>query len=149
MLHTLPRTLLLPPTPPFPPPHPHGPPPTPRAVAQTILRAAEAYATPAYATMRDRCISQDLSWVEPAKKWEAVLAGEGAGRGAVCAHAWLPRPRLPSTPAHTHPSAPPPHPPPPELKYGPGPTPEATYVKNAVSTPKQKIEDPGKPSPSA
>ena len=27
-----------------------------------------------------------------------------------------------------------------ELKYGPGPTPEATADKNAVTTPTQKIE---------
>ncbi|EFN54355.1 hypothetical protein CHLNCDRAFT_58262 [Chlorella variabilis] len=70
------------------------------AVAQTIKRAAETYGTPAYTAMRDRCIAQDLSWSQPAKKWEAVLT---------------------------------------ELKYGPGPTPEATADKNAVTTPTQKI----------
>lgn len=70
------------------------------AVAQTILRAAQTYGTPAYAAMRDRCISQDLSWSQPAKKWEAVLT---------------------------------------ELKYGPGPTPEATADKHSVTTPTQKI----------
>ena len=43
------------------------------AVAATILRAAEVYGTPTYATMRDACIAQDLSWALPAKKWEAVL----------------------------------------------------------------------------
>ncbi|KAL4458488.1 hypothetical protein ABPG75_013353 [Micractinium tetrahymenae] len=70
------------------------------SVAQTILRAAETYGTPAYTAMRDRCISQDLSWAQPAKKWEAVLT---------------------------------------ELKYGPGPTPEASADKASVTTPVQKI----------
>jgi granule-bound starch synthase len=70
------------------------------AVAQTMLRAAETYGTPAYSAMRDRCIAQDLSWAQPAKKWEAVLT---------------------------------------ELKYGPGPTPEATADKNSVTTPTQKV----------
>ncbi|KAL4418651.1 hypothetical protein ABPG77_011401, partial [Micractinium sp. CCAP 211/92] len=70
------------------------------SVAQTILRAAETYGSPAYTAMRDRCISQDLSWAQPAKKWEAVLT---------------------------------------ELKYGPGPTPEATADKASVSTPVQKV----------
>lgn len=70
------------------------------AVAQTITRAAGVYGTPTYNAMRDRCISQDLSWAQPAKKWEAVLT---------------------------------------ELKYGPGPTPEATADKLSVTTPTQKI----------
>jgi granule-bound starch synthase len=70
------------------------------AVAQTILRASETYGTPAFKAMRDRCIAQDLSWAQPAKKWEAVLT---------------------------------------ELKYGPGPTPEATADKNAVQTPVAKV----------
>jgi granule-bound starch synthase len=65
-----------------------------------MLRAAETYGTPAYSAMRDRCIAQDLSWAQPAKKWEAVLT---------------------------------------ELKYGPGPTPEATADKNSVTTPTQKV----------
>ena len=43
------------------------------AVATTMVRAAEVYGTPAYATMRDACIDQDLSWALPAKKWEAIL----------------------------------------------------------------------------
>lgn len=43
------------------------------AIAQTMLRAAEVYGTPAYKAMRDACIAQDLSWSQPAKKWEAVL----------------------------------------------------------------------------
>lgn len=70
------------------------------AVAQTILRAAESYGTPAYTGMRSRCIAQDLSWSQPAKKWEAVLT---------------------------------------ELKYGPGPTPEASADKASVTTPVQKV----------
>lgn len=43
------------------------------SVAATMTRAAQVYATPAYAEMRDACIAQDLSWKQPAKKWEAVL----------------------------------------------------------------------------
>ena len=42
-------------------------------MAETIRRAADTYGTPAYKAMRDRCIAQDLSWAQPAKKWEAVL----------------------------------------------------------------------------
>lgn len=87
------------------PASPCAPPPPPSSaradsVAQTILRAAETYGSPAYTAMRDRCISQDLSWAQPAKKWEAVLT---------------------------------------ELKYGPGPTPEASADKASVTTPVQKI----------
>ena len=37
------------------------------------------FTTPAYKAMRDKCISQDLSWAKPAKKWEAILIGERAG----------------------------------------------------------------------
>lgn len=44
------------------------------AMAETMVRAAELYATPAYAAMRDNCIAQDLSWAKPAKKWEAALS---------------------------------------------------------------------------
>lgn len=73
------------------------------AVAATILRATELYGTPAHAAMRDASIAQDLSWAQPAKKWEAILT---------------------------------------ELKFGPGPTPEATAVKQAVPTPVKKVEDP-------
>ena len=36
-------------------------------------RAAEAYGTPRFAEMRDKCIGQELSWERPAVKWEAVL----------------------------------------------------------------------------
>jgi len=43
------------------------------ALVATVARAAEAYGTPAYASMVKNCISQDLSWAEPAKKWEAIL----------------------------------------------------------------------------
>ena len=43
------------------------------AVASAINRAVELYGTPAFEQMRKACISQDLSWAEPAKKWEAVL----------------------------------------------------------------------------
>jgi granule-bound starch synthase len=43
------------------------------AVAETVSRAAETYGTPTYAEMSLKCISQDLSWDIPAKKWEGVL----------------------------------------------------------------------------
>ena len=36
-------------------------------------RAAAAFPTPAFQTMRERCIVQELSWEKPARKWEAVL----------------------------------------------------------------------------
>lgn len=51
------------------------------AVAQTIMRAAETYGTPTFKQMRDRCIAQDLSWAQPAKKWEAVLTELKYGSG--------------------------------------------------------------------
>ena len=38
-----------------------------------ICRATEAYGTPKFAEMRDKCIGQELSWERPAVKWEAVL----------------------------------------------------------------------------
>ena len=43
------------------------------AVASTIVRAAETYGTAAFGAMVAKCIGQDLSWAEPAKKWEAAL----------------------------------------------------------------------------
>lgn len=43
------------------------------AVAATMTSAAQVYGTPAFTAMREACIAQDLSWKEPAKKWEAVL----------------------------------------------------------------------------
>jgi granule-bound starch synthase len=43
------------------------------AVAAAMNRAIEVYGTPAFEQMRLACISQDLSWSGPAKKWEAVL----------------------------------------------------------------------------
>lgn len=36
-------------------------------------RAAAAFGTPLFEEMRDKCIGQDLSWEQPAVKWEAVL----------------------------------------------------------------------------
>lgn len=38
------------------------------AVAATIVRAAQVYTTPKYREMVSKCINQDLSWAEPAKK---------------------------------------------------------------------------------
>jgi len=43
------------------------------AMVETCAAAAADYATPAYKKMSLTCISQDLSWSEPAKKWEGVL----------------------------------------------------------------------------
>ena len=43
------------------------------AVASAMRRAIEVYGTPAFEQMRRACISQDLSWAGPAKKWEAIL----------------------------------------------------------------------------
>lgn len=43
------------------------------AVAATMERAAEVFGTPQYDEMVAACIRQDLSWKEPAKKWEGVL----------------------------------------------------------------------------
>ncbi|EIE21159.1 granule-bound starch synthase [Coccomyxa subellipsoidea C-169] len=45
------------------------------AVAETVAKAAEVFPTEQFKTMRARCISQELSWQAPAKKWEAVLEG--------------------------------------------------------------------------
>jgi granule-bound starch synthase len=43
------------------------------SVSKTISSAAKVYGTPKYRDMSTACINQDLSWKEPAKKWEAVL----------------------------------------------------------------------------
>eukprot|EP00854_Cymbomonas_tetramitiformis_P016379 gene16379-19440_t len=43
------------------------------ALVETCKRACEVFSTPKYAAMVKECISQDLSWKEPAKKWEGVL----------------------------------------------------------------------------
>lgn len=43
------------------------------ALVETCKRACEVFSTPKYAEMVKECITQDLSWKEPAKKWEGVL----------------------------------------------------------------------------
>jgi|TARA_B000000475_G_scaffold26885_1_gene20843 granule-bound starch synthase len=43
------------------------------AMVETCAAAAADYGTPLYTKMSSTCISQDLSWAEPAKKWEGVL----------------------------------------------------------------------------
>jgi granule-bound starch synthase len=43
------------------------------SVSKTISSAAKVYGTPKYRDMSTACINQDLSWKEPAKKWEAAL----------------------------------------------------------------------------
>ncbi|GLC41125.1 hypothetical protein PLESTB_001794100 [Pleodorina starrii] len=55
------------------------------AMAATVRRAAEVFATPRYAEMVYNCISQDLSWSRPAQKWEGLLEELvfGAGPGTV------------------------------------------------------------------
>jgi len=55
------------------------------ALADAARRAADAYGTPAHKAMRDACIGQDLSWAQPALKWEAVIeemVGGGGGASA-------------------------------------------------------------------
>lgn len=44
-----------------------------KAVVEACRRAIAAHGTPVYRQMSAKCISQDLSWARPAKKWEAVL----------------------------------------------------------------------------
>ena len=44
-----------------------------QAVAETVAFAAQKYGTAAFEEMRDACIKQDLSWSEPARKWEALV----------------------------------------------------------------------------
>jgi len=44
-----------------------------------VTRAAEVYGTPTYEEMSLKCISQDLSWDMPAKKWEGVLQEMASG----------------------------------------------------------------------
>jgi granule-bound starch synthase len=55
------------------------------ALAATVARAAQIYeATPdKYRRMVEACVAQDLSWAQPAKKWEGVFEGllSGEGRG--------------------------------------------------------------------
>jgi granule-bound starch synthase len=43
------------------------------AIAATVSRASQVYTTPKFKEMVRACINQDLSWAQPAKKWEAVL----------------------------------------------------------------------------
>jgi granule-bound starch synthase len=43
------------------------------AIAATVQRASQVYGTPKFKEMVKACINQDLSWAQPAKKWEAVL----------------------------------------------------------------------------
>ncbi|KAK3284170.1 hypothetical protein CYMTET_8165 [Cymbomonas tetramitiformis] len=43
------------------------------ALVETCKRACEIFPTDKYVTMVKNCIGQDLSWKEPAKKWEGVL----------------------------------------------------------------------------
>ena len=47
------------------------------AIASNVKRALQLYDTPAFHGMVQNCMAQDLSWKEPAKKWEEVLLGLG------------------------------------------------------------------------
>lgn len=51
------------------------------ALAATVRRAAEVFATPRYKDMVYNCISQDLSWSRPAQKWEGLLEEVMYGKG--------------------------------------------------------------------
>ena len=42
-------------------------------------RAASTFPTPAFKEMRHKAIDQDLSWLKPARKWEAVLEALATG----------------------------------------------------------------------
>lgn len=39
----------------------------------TLVLHPQVYSTPKFREMVKACINQDLSWAQPAKKWEAVL----------------------------------------------------------------------------
>ncbi|KAL1548055.1 NDP-glucose--starch glucosyltransferase [Salvia divinorum] len=46
-------------------------------IVNTVGRALDAYGTPAFTEMINNCMSQDLSWKGPAKKWEEMLLSLG------------------------------------------------------------------------
>ena len=50
-------------------------------------RAAAAFPTPAFQEMRHKAIDQDLSWLKPARKWEAVLEALATGSSQATARA--------------------------------------------------------------
>lgn len=53
-------------------------------LSATVKKAVEAYGSPQYKKMIKNCMSQDLSWKDPARKWEDTLLGlqvEGSGPG--------------------------------------------------------------------
>eukprot|EP01024_Parvocaulis_polyphysoides_P027525 TRINITY_DN2493_c0_g1_i3.p1 TRINITY_DN2493_c0_g1~~TRINITY_DN2493_c0_g1_i3.p1 ORF type:complete len:626 (+),score=87.57 TRINITY_DN2493_c0_g1_i3:68-1879(+) len=52
------------------------------SVAQTVERACQVYRTPLYQQLVKNCIVQDLSWQQPAVKWEAILEGLKFGEPA-------------------------------------------------------------------
>jgi granule-bound starch synthase len=45
------------------------------ALTSAIKRAAKVYGTAEYTRMSQECMSQDLSWKGPARKWEEALLG--------------------------------------------------------------------------
>ncbi|XP_006343762.1 granule-bound starch synthase 1, chloroplastic/amyloplastic isoform X1 [Solanum tuberosum] len=47
-------------------------------IVTTVARALAVYGTLAFAEMIKNCMSEELSWKEPAKKWETLLLGLGA-----------------------------------------------------------------------
>ncbi|XP_047946523.1 granule-bound starch synthase 1, chloroplastic/amyloplastic [Salvia hispanica] len=46
-------------------------------IVNTVGRALNVYGTPAFTEMINNCMSQDLSWKGPAKKWEELLLSLG------------------------------------------------------------------------
>lgn len=50
------------------------------AVARTVKRAIRVYRTDQFVQMIQNCMAQDLSWKEPAKKWEKELSNLLASR---------------------------------------------------------------------
>ncbi|KAG6431490.1 hypothetical protein SASPL_109569 [Salvia splendens] len=46
-------------------------------IVNTVGRALNVYGTPAFTEMVNNCMSQDLSWKVPAKKWEEMLLSLG------------------------------------------------------------------------
>jgi granule-bound starch synthase len=55
------------------------------AAVSLLLLMPQVFQTPKFREMVKNCISQDLSWSAPAKKWEAVL--EEVSRGCTAAPA--------------------------------------------------------------
>jgi len=57
------------------------------AVVDTCARAIAAHKAGLFAKMSQACIDQDLTWAEPAKKWEAILEQVSTGKDTSAAAA--------------------------------------------------------------